>query len=892
MTRRLARAVVRTSAWLAPSSLRARWREEWLAEIETAHPDHVTLVRVVGAPWDALSAHWTSRDPADRPRLWRGSNEWHQALRGLRRSPWYALTSIGVIALSLTFAVTIFAIVDGVLFRALPYPQPDRLFTVIENDAPVIHKPDAAAPSAVLIEAWRASMPSVQVAAYRAFRSPSFRLKSGAYAEELTEASVGRGFFETLGVAPLIGAFAPEDFTASSRVEPAILSYGFWQRWFGGDPAAVGRSVVGPDGTGLRVVGVMPNGFITPWGFTTDIITPLLYDRMRNGYERTTGDVLVRLPDEMTPAEAASRLSAIDATLAATWPAPSSPAPFVQARFLPIGAVSLTSLRSALTDASRATSWLVFGAVLTLMMLGCLNVGGLAAARVQDRWRDLVLRRALGAGAWDLVRLLTLETTIVVFVGTAVGVAMAEPLLRFTLRLTPDPVQFLKVPVIDARVIGFSALTSMICVALITLAAARALLRAPTARPVLADGMTMTRQRRWWSWSIVSAQVGLALVVTVGGALVVGSLLRVWDEDPGFDLSRTVRIRINPAPGATAVDIERLMADLRRQPGVLRAGGVAASVLNGRLSYGSAFDAPAPIPPPPPGLSAGEIGVLASDMAITRGYFDAAGLRLVVGRLPTEAEFDSGARVLVVSEAIARGYWPGQRAIGQTLVSNEYPMATGQHFTVVGVVSDARYASLDRDPIGVLYFPNAANPRPWLGSVLVQLSDHGPASAAGIEAWLRRRCPACTIWGHARTLDDLASATVLPRTFHAWLFASFGIAALIIVGIGILGLVAMSTSRRTKEFGIRFALGATPEEVVAQVVREQVGAVLLGLAMGGLAAAWAVRFLKVYLYKLPSYEPFAWAFAIGILLLVALAGAVIPSWRVSRIDPVKVLRAE
>lgn len=883
MTRRLARVVVRASAWLAPNALRARWREEWLAEIEGGREDRVTFARAAGAPWDALSARWTSRDPTGRPRLWRGSNEWLQVLRGLRRSPWYALTSVGVIALSMTLAATIFAVVDGVLFKALPYPQPDHLFVVMESATPLNGKPYPAAPSAVLISAWRDSMPSVQFAPYRAIHG-FFFLRSGSYAEELTEASVGRGFFETLGVAPIIGEFAPEDFFASSRVQPAIASYEFWQRRFGGDPAAIGRSVVAPDGTGIRLVGVLPKGFITPWGFTADVITPLVYDRLQNGYERTTGGVLVRVPNNMAPAEVASRLSALDAALASTWPAP--PSSMRQFAFLPIGAVSLTSLRSTLTSAPRTMSWLAFGAVLTLTMLGCLNVGGLAAARLQDRWRELVLRRALGAGAWDLVRLLVLENAIVVCAGTALGIASTAPLLRLTQHLTPDPVQLLKVPVVDVRVIAFSALTSIACVALIALAAARTVLQTRTAKPTLADGMTSSRRRRWSSWSIVSAEVGLALVITVGGVMVVGSLFRVWGEDPGFDLSRTVRTAINPPPGATAADIEQLMADLRHQPGVLRAGGVAGSVLDGISFIGSAFDAP------PPTVSAGTAGVSAADMGITLGYLEAAGLRLLDGRLPTEAEFDSGARVLVVSETVARDYWPGQRAIGQTLVANRYPMALRQPFTVIGVVSDARYAALDRDPNGTLYFPNAANPRPWLGNVLVRLADQRPISAASVEAWLRQRCPDCTMYGRARTLGDLASVTVLPREFQAWLFGSFGIAALVIAGVGILGLVAMSTSRRTKEFGIRFALGATPQGVVAQVVREQVGAVLLGLAAGGMAAAWLARLLKSYLYKLPSYEPFAWVFAIAILLMVVVAGTLIPTLRVSRIDPAKVLRAE
>jgi hypothetical protein len=391
---------------------------------------------------------------------------------------------------------------------------------------------------------------------------------------------------------------------------------------------------------------------------------------------------------------------------------------------------------------------------------------------------------------------------------------------------------------------------------------------------------------------MVSAQLAVASVLVVAGALVAGSLTRVWQEEAGFTLDGTARIRVTPPRGATAIEIEGLLADLRRVPGVLAAGGVATSVLHGVGFSGSNFDAPAHIPGPPPGsgLAPGSVGILLQSMAITDGYLQTAGLGLLDGRLPTADEFASGAPVLVVSESVARDYWSGLRAIGQTLVSNEFMRGPSRAFTVVGIVEDARYAALDRDAYGAIYYLNTTSPRPWLGTILVRLDNSG--SLADVGSWLQDRCSRCTIYGPPVWMNDLLAASIRPRTFNAWLFASFAIASVVVTGAGMLGVVAMASSRRTKEIGIRLALGATPAGVVGQIVREQAGAVAVGLAAGGLAAVWAVRLVESYLYKVTLYDLPTWTAAIGVLLAVALIGAVIPSARASRLDPLQALREE
>jgi hypothetical protein len=406
--------------------------------------------------------------------------------------------------------------------------------------------------------------------------------------------------------------------------------------------------------------------------------------------------------------------------------------------------------------------------------------------------------------------------------------------------------------------------------------AARAATRA-SLRSAIADGGHATRRGRRW-FSIVTFEVAAALVMTVMGALVAGSLMRVWSEDPGLDVDRTAVVSIASPTGASAADIDALMSVVGHLPGVAAAGGAGHAILEHAFN-GSVFDTP----PGVAALSRGE-GFPIESIPVTHGYLQAAGLRPVAGRLPTDEEFRTGARVVVVSQGVARRYWPGRQAIGQTLTYD------GRPFAVLGVVADAKYLALDLDEVGEIYWPVASLPRPFVSNLLVRFSASRDAVTPFVTN-LRRACPQCSV-GRAEMLTDALGDSIRPRRFSAWLFSGFGIAALTITGVGILGLVAMTTSRRTREMGIRIALGARAATVTWQVVREQLRAIVLGLAVGGLVTAYLVRFVSTYLYKTPTYDPWAWAAATAVLLAVAMVGAFIPARRAGRVDPVQALNAE
>jgi predicted permease len=506
------------------------------------------------------------------------------------------------------------------------------------------------------------------------------------------------------------------------------------------------------------------------------------------------------------------------------------------------------------------------------MLLAALNVTSLAIARIRDRWRDLAVRRALGAGYGDLARLLALENAVIVGAGLLGGVAASYILLPITLRLIGGAyLVVIKPPAIDARVLVFSGLAAMACVTAVTMVSARAAIRTTWT----GAGTRRGRGR----FSIITLEVAVALVIAVGGSLLAGSLIRAWGEDPGFDVAHAGVVMMTAPPGASASDVERIVTGVSRFPGVAAVGGAANLILE-RALYGSAFDDPPGFVAPPPG------SLEIESIAVTHGYLEAAGLDLRDGRIPTTAEFERAAPVVVVSESVARSYWPGQRAVGHTLLTK------GRPFAVVGVVADARYLALDRDPAGQIYWAaSALASPPYLANLLIRFAPDGPPPLAQTVARLARECPGCRVV-RSDMLADKLSESIRPRTFSAWLFSTFAVAALAIAGVGILGLVAMTTNRRTREIGIRMALGATAGRVTRQIVGEHVRSVVLGLAAGGLAAAFIVRFVDSYLYKTTIYDPWSWAAAFAALLLVSAVAAFVPSRRASRVQPVQALRVE
>ena len=813
-----------------------------------------------------------------RQRILGGSfGDLRYAVRSLRRSPWYATTVTAVIALGMMLATTVFAVVDGVLFKPLPYPEVGRLYAIEAgwraDSAPGVHSVSWSD-----VSAWHTALPEATFAVFAT--GDRLSIDDG---EPARGAAVSAELFDVLGQPPLLGGFRAADFTPrktdNGGVKPIVISYEFWQKRFAGDPAILGRVLHGDGGALSEVVGVLSPRFLFPVAFSgrfvPEVLTALPMPPNPDNDRRRGLLVAARIPGGRSFEELNTQVAAAEAALARRFPPPPG------ARgFGPFDTAHVTPLDSYMRSYQRRTFTLVFVTAIALVFLACLNVTGLAAARIEDRVSELTLRRALGGRGIDLVRLLAAEGAVIVVTGSAIGLLGSRFLLSVVSGFMPPDVVLLKVPALDARVMMFAAIAAALSVGITTVWPVRSVLKRATAAELSAAGRMTRRRGRIGRFVLIGSEVALALVMAVGGALLAGSLARIWREDPGFQTARTFSFWVDGRSEMSFADVDALLADVRRLPGVVSAGGSNAIVLQ-KVVRGSLFDAPA-------GAS-DESDV--ESMGVTPGFMEIWGLRPSSGRLPTDAELTSGAAVVVVSERVARDYWHGQPAVGHELVGGE-SVHKGRPYSVIGVVPDARNMALDRDPDGVVYYPLTIVEKPHLASLLVK-SDGRAASnvISAVTATIAERHPVFRLRS-AATMTAALGASVLMRSFQTMLFASFGVAAVLIVGVGVLGLVAMVTSRRTREVGVRMALGARPSAITRMIVRQELGAVISGLAAGAVVSSWTVGFVRAYLYKVNVYDARIWLAAVAVLLATAGLGAFLPARRASRIDPVKALRIE
>jgi predicted permease len=517
---------------------------------------------------------------------------------------------------------------------------------------------------------------------------------------------------------------------------------------------------------------------------------------------------------------------------------------------------------------------LAFGTVMGLIVIVLLNAGALAAARASQRMRELSLRRALGARTRDLMRHALAEQVVLTVPGAVIGVALAPWLLDAAGSLLPLGLTLIKDAQIDWRVAAFAGLVTGATAFLVALFPVHAALRRRHVFHALAEAPGGPSRRTIAGRALVAGQVAVAFVLILGGAFFTTSLLRAGEQEPGLrthDVAMATVLADEFTPYGRGVD---LASSLRSVPGVAEAAVFSGGILS-FASY-SSFRLPGPGTVPGPSFRAFDVG---------SGFFEATGIRLLHGRFPSGTELDAGAAVLVVSDAVARQYWPDRSAIDQTLAGP----GRGDH-RVIGVVEDVRWEAPDLEPTGAIYAPWVRSRGGTLGLQVLLTFDGDPDTAlTSAVAHVTRTNPDFSV----RSVEMLAHAldgTLRGRRFSAVMASVFGVVALTFIAIGLLGLVAMTASRRTREVGIRMALGARPAGVVRQLIGEQLGAVVAGILIGGVIAAWAVRFVQAHLYETGADDPAVWTTTVAVMLATATLGAFIPAHRASRVDPVQALR--
>ncbi len=913
---RLLTTLLRGIVRLQPETHRERYGAEQILlfeDIWSHERPHAVSARVlfsVGllmrAVWSLFGIRRDARRSAALPRSPRprrgGSSlgtDVRFTLRALRHAPWYSATVVGVVAVTLALATTVFAVVDGVLFRPLPYSDAGRLviiepgFRTVPLPAPINGKVPGYSASAIDLASWRAAAPAVNITGVRV--QPWSGVGAGINDDIAGVGTVQENFFDVLGVRPLIGGFTHEDFLENPRVRPVLLMFDTWQARFQGAPDILGRVVnFDPEtGFGLRVRGVMPPGFSFPSArWDVDFLMPFFIEpkAAQDPRHRFVSEVIARLPERVTPAALAEQLARGLAATAAQYPLGPRPEGWSEnswRRQGPYESVDITPLGASLAREWRPMFVAVFAAVALLVLIAAANVSSLMTSRVLERRRELDMRLALGAGPGAIARLWTLEALLLIVAGGVLGAIAAAPALQLILALLPEDVVLLKPARLDWRVAAFVTMTMAILAVLVSAVPIYRSLRAPSsAAKAGASDRVRTRGR----FVAICGQVAAAFVLTVVGACLVGSLLAVYGTDRPIRTNGVVVVEGTlRGPGdRMGLSKERVARGRRIVERLQQVSGVSdVALVAAQLLRGGGWQAPFRPPTGKPRLPD------ADWWAVTAGFYDTIELRPIEGRVHTDAELRSNAPLIVVSERIARAYWPDTSPIGQTLTADG-PVTLGdggglvKTYTVIGVVPEVPWDAWDCES-PLFYGPyEGLGTSPFLTFFIRTNGRTGPVIAESLRA-VAEADPHVRL-NKAATLSTLFRDSIALRRFQSWLFGGFAAAALVVGGVGILGLLAMSAARRTKEIGVRCALGATPHLVTRLLIREQLVPVLAGLAAGAALAAWAVKFIEGYVYRLSVADPRIWVAAITLIVTTAALGALLPARRASRIDPVKALR--
>jgi putative ABC transport system permease protein len=806
------------------------------------------------------------------------------AFRQLRKNPGFAAIAVLTLALGIGVATAIFSVVYGVLLRPLPYPDPGRLVAVFEVNAK--GRPTRLADPN--FDDFRDRSRSFQAIAKYSQYTASV---SGASEPTRTEvARVSPDFLRVLGIAPLRGRdFDPGD--AKKGAAPTLLAgYGYWREHLGA-PANLSQARLKIDGTVYSVIGVLPPGFEFPSG----VGLWLAADLEGENPSRTSHNAraIGRLRGGVTVAQANREISAIARRI-------HEESSEKTEYLLRDGMV--VPLRDALTGSVRFPLLVLLGAVGFLLLVACANVANLMLAQASARERELAIRSALGAARGRLVRQFFTEALVLSLLGGALGVLVAVAGVGGLLALAPPDLPRLDRVAVSVPVLLFAFLLST------TVAAglgAFTALRATSGNP--REGLTEggrgqagSRGSQRAGRVIVAGQVAVTLVLLVGAGLLGRSLMKVLEVNPGFRVEKIVAMDVSlpwvedsAAKARQAIFFSNLIERLRHVPGVLQVGAASGLPMDGGLPDGMfLLMSPTEAPKAPEDLDAlfaqKERTGVADFCAATDGYFHVLGIPLLRGRLFEPRDGPDAPHVAVISESLARERWPDRDPIGRTI---EFGNMDGdlRLLTIVGIVGDVREYGLDAPPRPTVYVNLFQRPRSAISVTMRSDADTRlvVSSARAILRDLDPETPA-----RFRTLSQVYAASLGSRRFHVILVGFFGLTALLLATAGVFGVMAYSVSRRTREIGIRVALGAQQTDVLGLILGEGARLVVAGLVLGTIASLVVTRLLESLLFGVSATDPITLGGMALFFAASALVAAYLPAHRAMRLDPNSALRRD
>lgn len=840
-----------------------------------------------GALLDALARTEQPRSNANEPppgaltagsqlsALWR---DVRYGARSLRKAPGFTTIATITLALGIGATTAMFSVLDAVLLRPLPFAQPEQLVRVFNTYGSPNNLQSFSVADFLALRADTRAFTSVA-----SFRVPNdgFSYVAADRPERIYGSFVSAGFFSTLGVRPTMGRGFHAGDDADGTPPLVVLSDAFWKRRLGSDREILGKSL-NIQGRPTTVIGVMPPSVWYPRGDRAELWLnesfPAPHRRGPFGYAVVARE---------KPGVSAAQRNAVFAQIAAG----------VRAQF-PGGPDHWTfaeqSLSQRFSGPLRPVLLMLMGAVVVVLLIACVNVTNLMLARATSREAEIAVRTALGASRAALVRQLLIEGALLAILGGAAGVLVAMWGVRVLTSIAPDSLFVLRDfrAGVDGRVLGLAALATMGSVLLFALAPAilGASARAIGAVREAVRGGTDAPSRRRLRSALVVAEFSLSLVLLVGAGLLIRSLSKLRSVDTGVHGEGviTASIALPSTRYAKTPDIvlfhDRLLADLRSRPGMEK---VSTSVGLPPDVLGSSSDFFVSSHPP----AEGEFSPLADVLAADGEYFSALGIPLLSGRVFDERDNRDAPSTAIVSDALARKYFPNANPVGEQI--NIGGPGDANAYTIVGVVGNVRYDGVAQDPSEAIYLPFVQGGMGATPAFSVVARTRTNADEVGrlVREAVRNIDPELAV-ANVRTVPELVEENVAGDRFRTTLLAVFASLALVLAAVGIYGVMTYAVSRRSREIGIRLALGARVAEIHRLVLREGLGVAALGIAIGLLASAALTRAVSRLLFEVSATDAATFIAVPLLLLAIATLACVVPARRASRVDPSVTMRTD
>jgi predicted permease len=877
----MSRLLLRLWARAVPLIYRDRWVEEWEAELvalehrETSVSGLRRWWSTTRFAWGARShaaelAHIHEKDTTGTMTMTTMGRDLRFALRSFRKAPGFTFVAVLTLALGIGATTTMFSVLDGVVLRPLPYDSPDELVMIGSSSqrfpglAPVApgdfidwREQNTTFTNMIAAEGWTLDLTDTDRPA------------------RISSMAVTGGFFEMLGAPPMLGRGITHEDAIEGSEPVLVLSHGLWERRYGSDPSVIGSSVTTADRT-FTVVGVMPESFANPEAFWSEDVE-MWFPTSQTGSNMTTRNgrflqVMGRLAPDVSLFQARQEMTAIANALMEEYPQNVGRETLIA----PLQTETIGDVGQALT--------LLMGAVGMLLLIACVNVANLFMARAADRGREIAVRVALGAGRARIRAQLLTEGVVLSLGGGLAGVVLAYIGVSAFRAINPAGIPRVESVTVDARIMAFAFVVSVLTGIAFALAPAVRLVR-PGALSALRDGARSGggfgagRFRN----TLVAVEMGLAVVLMVGAGLFVNSFLRLQSVDPGFDSENAVTMALSLNGGYADAEqqvtfFRQLTERVESMRGVQSAAYTSALPLAGnRYLTGIVFEGREFDPSNPD---------VAEYSTTSPGFFATMGVDVVAGREFNDLDDAASQRVIMVNEAFVRRYWPGEDPIGaQVSMSRREP----EWHDVIGVVADVNRQGLDEPATPEMYLSPLQS-----GITDAQIVARFDGDVAGTVAGMRSivRDLDGTLPIEFSTMENYVAESVNQPQFYTQLFSVFALVALVLAGVGVYGTMSYTVGQRTRELGIRLALGAESGEVTGMVARQGLRVALVGTVLGLIAAAAGAQVLESFLFGVSARDPLTYAAGSLFLGAVAIAACWIPARRAGQADPMRALRME